>query len=58
MSAFTRRVVHDTLDIRAEYERLSRLEAFHEDVRKTPLEIVVFRKRPNRMGTTWPHYWK
>lgn len=58
MSAFTRRIVHDTLDVRAEYARLARLEAFHENVRKTPLELTVFRDRPNRMGATWPLYWK
>ncbi len=61
MSALTNHVVHQGLDVRAEFKRLTQLKAFHDEVRYAPppLEITIFRsRRPTRMGGAWKPYWK
>jgi hypothetical protein len=51
----TKHVVHDGLDVRAEYRRLCKLECWSPKLRINPprLDIAIFTKRPRRLGSAW-----
>jgi hypothetical protein len=56
VSAYTKHVIHDGLDVRAEFSRLARLPGMHPAIRrKEPqLQITQWRdRRPRRLGCAW-----